>query len=382
MDNKTSASYRRVVKSAGGMDRLYGLVKVAINLRKQGVKILDCGLGESSHGLSTDIIRAGESALNNAEYNYTKPLHGLISLRNVLSKSLIVEFKHEIDPENIIVTCGAEMGLDLVFKTFIDSSDEVVLFDPFFIPFYSFVRSYGGKVVIVDTYNSDFLPDIDQLKDKATQRTKMIVVNYPNNPTGRIPHLDFIKAIAQFAKERGILLLSDETYKFFDFNGQFVSPYVYYPEGTIVVRSFSKEYSMMGYKVGYLVCSEELATFVKQMQLPGWSAPRISSLMADAALKTPPDSSVLAGYKAKRDFLYEQLNKLGVANYLPEGSFYFYLASPFESGSEFAHKLANQGLLVTPAFSIKDTHVRLSYGALSNDNLEQVVEVIKQTVTK
>src|SRR3989344_5047604 len=327
-----SDTYKRMTSSPGGMKFIHEVIARSIKLKNEGKEIVDCGLGESSHGLLAKVREAGMEALKKDEFYYVRPTQGLVELRAEISRQISKEFQLSVDSENVIVTPGAELGIDLVFKSILNPGDEVV------------------------------------------------ILNSPNNPTGRVFNKKLVEEITFFAKERKIYLLSDETYCFFDFEKIFFSPFNIYPEGTIVVRSFSKQYSMMGYKVGYIVSSTKIANYIKALQIPGWAAPRISSLMALAALKSSNPQSVIENYESKRDNLYKGLNEFGLVDYLPEGAFYFYLKCPSGNSLNFALELADKGLLVIPAFSTKNTHVRLSYGAIEKEQIPKILDAIESVL--
>ena len=375
-----SDTYKRMTSSPGGMKFIHEVIARSIKLKNEGKEIVDCGLGESSHGLLAKVIEAGMEALKKDEFYYVRPTQGLVELRAEISRQISKEFQLSVDSENVIVTPGAELGIDLVFKSILNPGDEVVIFDPFFIPFATIAITYGARPVFVDTFENGFLPSLKLMKKKITKKTKIIILNSPNNPTGRVFNKKLVEEITFFAKERKIYLLSDETYCFFDFEKIFFSPFNIYPEGTIVVRSFSKQYSMMGYKVGYIVSSTKIANYIKALQIPGWAAPRISSLMALAALKSSNPQSVIENYESKRDNLYKGLNEFGLVDYLPEGAFYFYLKCPSGNSLNFALELADKGLLVIPAFSTKNTHVRLSYGAIEKEQIPKILDAIESVL--
>ena len=158
-----SITYKRTIKSPGGMEYVSQVMTKAIQLKKQGKAIINCGLGEPSHGLKPEAIKMGIRAIKKDEYEYVKPIFGLNDLRNKISSKLSIELKTKISPEQIIVTPGSEVGLDLIFRTLLNPKDEIIVFDPFFISFAFLPPTYGAKVVLVETYSSSFLPNLDKL---------------------------------------------------------------------------------------------------------------------------------------------------------------------------------------------------------------------------
>ena len=290
-----------------------------------------------------------------------------------------MEFKTKVSPEQIIVTPGSEVGLDLVFRTLLNPKDEVIVFDPFFIPFTFLPPTYGARVKLVEMYSSGFLPNIDKLKKAINKNTKMIILNSPNNPSGRIVPKKIVDQINSLAKSKGILVFSDEAYKDFDYTKTFHSPFVGNKSGTIILRTFSKGDCMMGFKVGYIFAPKKIANLIRSMmQMPGWSAPRTSSVMAIEALKNPFSETDLKRYQKLRDSLYDGLSKMGIVDHCPEGAFYFYIKTPNKNGLNFAMDLLDDGVLMLPGFSSKNTHVRLSYGKLKINQVKTLLRKIEK----
>ncbi len=375
----SSSRVNKIIHSINTYGSFSEVIKKAAELDAAGITYIDCGLGEASHGLDQRVTQAGIKALNSDKFYYVKPTAGLNELRQNIANKFSNEIGSPVDKDQVVVIPGAELGLDLLFKTYINYGDEVIIFDPFFIPFAAFVLSYGGVPVFVDTYDHNFLPNLKKLEQKITKKTKAIIINSPNNPTGRIYNEKIVKDISDLASKAGILLISDETYRYYDYENVFVTPYKYYPTGTIVVRSFSKEYSMMGYKVGYIIGEVENLEFIKKIQFPGWGASTISSYMANEAIQINDNNSdILNMYKMKRDSLYQGLKGSGLLEYLPEGAFYFCIKVPNGNNVDYALKLAESGLLVVPAFSTKNSHIRLSYGRLKLEKIDEVLSLLKK----
>ncbi len=378
MKYKTSVFYDNMVNSVGGMNQMGKVIRSTEKNKESGV-IIDCGLGESSQfSLQESILKILSNA--NAINSYVTPTQGLKCLRDGIASALTEEFKKPISINNLMITPGSELALDLVYKSLLNPGDEIIIFDPFFIPFVSFAKSYLARPIIVDTYKSFFLPDLKLLNKIINRKTKMIVINSPNNPTGRIYPMELVGDLVNLARKSKIFILSDEAYKHFDYDNVFFSPYNIYPEGTIVLRTFSKEYSMMGFKVGYLLANKDFVNKVGKIQYPGWGAPMISSLLAAEVLKKGTDSERLTEYKKIRNYLYSHLKRFGVLDYKPEGAFYFYVRSPNNNAIEFATKLAKKGLLVVPAFSKRNSHIRLSYGKLNLSQAKKVIKIIEREI--
>ena len=362
------------------MVEMSALLDKANSLQAGGKEIIDCVLGEVSHGLDKKVVKLGKKLLE-TEYSYIKPIRGYTPLRDNIARLVNRECGVDFTPDNVIVTPGAGLAIDMFYRTFLNPGDEVVIFDPFYIPFVVYARIYQANPVLVDTYDTKFQPCVEILRKKITRRTKVIVINSPNNPTGRIIPKEIINEIASEARNRGLIILSDETYSFLDYEGNFVSPLFFYPEGTVVVRSFSKEFSMMGYKVGYIAADSKIICFLRRLQFPCWGAPRLSSIMANAALEfTSKNRKKMRVYRKMRDVLYRRLTELDIIEYMPEGAIYFYVKSPYSTALDYARRLAHEGLLVSPGFSKRNTHIRLAYGNLMKADIPKVMLAFERSM--
>lgn len=344
--------------------------------------IIDCGLGISSHGLPPNATEAGINAIKEGICNYTMPACGLTTFRENIASINTQELKYSLSKENIIVTSGSEFAIDLIYRSLLKATNSIIIFDPYYIPFVTNARIYGINPIFVNTYDTAFQIDLEGLKRSINNHVKMIILVCPNNPTGRIYNIDTLYELVEIAKTYNIYLVVDEVYKFFTYDTEYKSIFHLYPEGIILLRSFSKEYCMMGYRVGYIIGTVDTINHLKKFLSPCWGAPIISSIMANAALLRGYSTNILEKYKEIRDQLYPELFKLGLINYKPEGSFYFYLKIPFgyNNSFEYAECLLKYGLKLAPGFSQQKKHIRLSYGALKKEDLSKVIDILKKTI--
>ncbi len=277
----------------------------------------------------------------------------------------------------VLITSGVSGGLLLAFMSLINPGDEVIMPDPYFVIYKHLVNLLGGRCVFVDTY-PDFGLHVDRIEAVITDRTKLIVVNSPCNPTGVVYSEEAIKRLAEVAAERDIVVMSDEIYDKFCYDGGCPSIGRYY-EKTLLLRGFSKSCAMTGWRLGYAVTSEGLAGLVEEMtkiqQYTFVCAPTPFQKAAIAALDYDV-SEYVAIYRRKRDMVYEGLkDKFELVK--PSGAFYAFVKAPGGNATEFVKKAIANNVLIIPGnvFSEKDTHFRISY-ATSDEKLRQGVEIL------
>ncbi|MGD2094456.1 MAG: aminotransferase class I/II-fold pyridoxal phosphate-dependent enzyme, partial [Phycisphaerales bacterium] len=269
-------------------------------------------------------------------------------------------------------------GLLLAFLALINPDDEVIIPDPYFVIYKHVINMLGGKCVFVDSY-PDFKLPVERMADAITHKTKMIILNSPCNPTGVVYSEENIKRLAEIAAEKDILVMTDEIYEKFCYDGECPSIAHYYDK-SILLRGFSKSYAMTGWRLGYAAVSESLKSVIEEMtkiqQYTFVCAPTPFQKAAVAALDYDV-SDLVDTYRKKRDLLYEGLkDKFELVK--PEGAFYAFVKAPAGvSGSNFVEKAITNNVLIIPGnvFSEKDTHFRISY-ATSNEKIEQGVEIL------
>ena len=302
---------------------------------------------------------------------------------DTLLKGKIAErIKKEIgwDRPAVLVTSGVSGGLLLAFMALINPGDEVIIPDPYFVMYKHLVNMLGGRCVFVDSYPTFQLP-LEKISRAVTNKTKLIIVNSPSNPTGVVYGEEQIKAVAEIAAEKGVTILSDEIYEKFCYEGQCTSIAKYY-DRVLVLGGFSKAYAMSGWRLGYAAASEALKDVIEEMtkiqQYTFVCAPSPFQKAAIAALDYDVSSFVTA-YQKKRDLIYEGLrDKFELVR--PGGAFYAFVKSPTgRTATEFVEKAIANNVLIIPGnvFSEKDTHFRISY-ATSDEKIKQGVEILRK----
>lgn len=285
------------------------------------------------------------------------------------------------DKSSVIVASGVSGGLLLCFMAIINPGDEVIIPDPYFVIYKHLVNLLGGRCVFVDTYPDFGLP-VERIKDAITEKTKLIIINSPNNPTGVVYTEQELKSLADAAAEKDVLVLSDEIYDKFCYDEPYASLARYY-DRTILLKGFSKTYAMTGWRLAYAAVPKSLKGLIEQMtkiqQYTFVCAPTPFQKAAIAALDYDI-SNYVAEYKHKRDIIYEGLkDKFELVK--PGGAFYAFIKAPAGKASAFVEKAVDNNVLIIPGkvFSEKDTHFRISY-ATSDEKLHQGIEILRGLV--
>ncbi|OHB55995.1 MAG: aspartate aminotransferase [Planctomycetes bacterium GWF2_50_10] len=278
-----------------------------------------------------------------------------------------------------IVTSGVSGSLLLAFMSLIDPGDEVIIPDPYFVMYKHLINMLGGKCVFIDTY-PDFLLDPNKLEAAITPKTKLIIANSPANPTGVVYSEAQLKAVADIAARHNIIVLSDEIYEKFCYDGPCPS-FAKYHSKTLLMRGFSKSYGMPGWRLGYVSANEELKPLVEQMtmlqQYTFVCAPTPFQKAAVAAMDYDV-SHLVNAYRKKRDMIYNGLKgKFELTK--PGGAFYAFVKVPSGTATDFVNKAIANNVLVIPGnvFSQQDTHFRISY-ATKDEKIAQGVEILNR----
>ncbi len=283
------------------------------------------------------------------------------------------------DKPAVLVTSGVSGGLLLAFMAMINPGDEVIIPDPYFVMYKHLVNMLSGKCVFVDSYPTFELP-VEKISRAITNKTKMIIVNSPCNPTGVVYSEGQIKALAEIAAEKDILVITDEIYDKFCYEGE-CSSIANYHKKILLLRGFSKSYAMSGWRLGYAAAGESLKDVIEQMtkmqQYTFVCAPSPFQKAAMAALDYDVSDFVRA-YRKKRDLIYEGLSdKFEMVK--PGGAFYAFVKAPAGGATKFVEKAIANNVLIIPGnvFSEKDTHFRISY-ATSDEKIEQGIKILRK----
>ncbi|MBO4311545.1 MAG: pyridoxal phosphate-dependent aminotransferase [Desulfovibrionaceae bacterium] len=312
--------------------------------------------------------------------------------RNSLAAYLSKEQGIEIKGQDLVLCCGAAAGLNVFFRSVLEPGDQVLSFRPYFVEYGSYVRNHGGVFDTVPSKPDTFQLDLDALEAAITQKTRAIIINSPNNPTGVIYTLEEVKALAALLEKasrkngRPIFLIADEPYRFLAFDGAKVPSVLPLYDYAVLVSSFSKNLSLPGERVGYVALSprmegraELIAALCVANRILGFVNPPIvgQHLMA-AALGTQVDASV---YARRRALMADVLKDAGYEFQMPAGAFYFFPKAPGGDDLRFVNeKLMPQLVLAVPGTGFGGPgHFRLAF-CVSEDVIERSREGFKKAL--
>lgn len=319
---------------------------------------------------------AAIEAIQQGHNRYTLT-QGIPELRERVSQYLYETRHKNFSKDQILVSSGVSGGLMLALMSILDPDDEVIFFDPYFVMYKHLINLIGGKPVIVDSY-PDFRLDAAKLEAAISDKTKAIVLNSPSNPTGYVYSSEEIQAAVKVAKKHNIMIISDEIYDSFLYDGNFDSP-ARYTDNIVLLGGFSKTYAMTGWRLGYAAGREDVITqMIKLQQYSFVCAPAPFQYAAVKAMDLDVTPYVDA-YREKRNLIYEGLkDDFDVVK--PGGAFYIFPGLKQGSADEFVEKAISEKALIIPGnvFSEKNTHFRISF-ATTNDKLKQGVEILVRT---
>ena len=298
---------------------------------------------------------------------------GYPEVRKAVADSLNERFGTDFTCDNIVMSVGAASGLNIVFKVLLNPGDEVITFAPFFGEYRSYVANYDGVLVEITPNTVDFQPNLEELSEKISEKTKVVLINSPNNPTGVVYSEKTIAALSDILekkqKEFGnpIYLVTDEPYRELVY-GDVTVPFVTkYYRNTIVGYSFSKSLSLPGERIGYLVIPSQIddyediysAAGVATRILGYVNAPSLQQLAVARCLNEKTD---IGYYEKNRNTLYEGLLKLNFTCQKPEGAFYLFMKAPIEDDKQFCEAAKKYNIVIVPgsAFGCPG-YVRLAY---------------------
>lgn len=298
---------------------------------------------------------------------------GYEDVRSAIASSLNQRFGTAFGEENILMTVGAAGGLNVILKTLLDPGDEVIAFAPYFGEYNNYVANFDGNMVAVSPNPPTFQPNLSEFEEKISARTKAVIINNPNNPTGVVYSEETIRGMAAIMekkqKEFGteIYLISDEPYRELVYDGVEVVYLTKYYRNTIVGYSYSKSLSLPGERIGYLVIPSELDDFeniacaanIANRILGFVNAPSLMQRTVARCLDAATDISI---YDGNRRMLYDALTEYGYECVRPEGAFYLWVKTPEPDDAAFTARAKEHHILVVPGFSYMcPGYVRISY---------------------
>ncbi len=297
---------------------------------------------------------------------------GFEDVRQAVAEHLNRRFDTDFTADNIIMTAGAAGGLNVILKTLLNPGDQVLTFAPYFTEYGNYVANYDGVLEVVSPDTQTFQPNLREFAEKITEKTKAVIVNNPNNPTGVVYSRETCRELGRILREKQrelgttIYLISDEPYRELAYDGVEVPYLTRYYANTIVGYSWSKSLSLPGERIGYLVIPRECADYALIYQAAG-IATRVSgfvnapSLMQRVVAKCLEAQTDLAAYNRNREALYRGLVDCGFQCVKPQGAFYLFVKTPVPE-EEFVRRAREYHLLLVPGSSFAcPGYVRIAY---------------------
>lgn len=368
----------KMIAMANGSSAIRAMFEEGKNMaQKYGAEnVYDFSLGNPNVPAPKAVKKAVEEILDTED-----PLlvHGYMSnagyedVRAAIAASLNKRFGTSFAEKNILMTVGAAGGLNVILKTLLNPGEEVLTFAPYFGEYRSYVANYDGVLKAVPANTETFQPNLKKLEEMIGPKTKALIVNTPNNPTGVIYSEETIVRLAQILEEKqkefgiSIYLISDEPYRELAYDGVEVPYLTKYYANTIVGYSYSKSLSLPGERIGYLVIPDEAdeseliinAASVANRILGYVNAPSLFQKVIGRCLDEKVDVEY---YNRNRETLYNGLLEAGFSCIKPEGAFYLFMRSPVEDEKEFCERAKKYHLLIVPGTSFAcPGYVRLAY---------------------
>ena len=286
---------------------------------------------------------------------------GYEEVREKIASNINKKHGGNLNYNNVIMTCGAAGGLNILFKTLLNPGDEVIVFAPFFGEYINYVKNFEGNTVIVPPDTKSFQPNLKELKDKITSRTKAIIINTPNNPSGVIYSEDTLIKLSQILEEAekqyktSIYLISDEPYREIIYDKDEIPYVLKYYKNSFIAYSYSKSLSLPGERIGYVVINEEIDDFkmiyasinIANRVMGFINAPSLFQKVIARSLDLNLEVDVNI-YKKNRDLLYNKLISLGIQCIKPEGAFYLFPKAPIEDDVKFCEDAKKFNILAVP----------------------------------
>lgn len=338
--------------------------------------VYDFSLGNPNVEAPEEVKEAIIDVLNNESSSL---IHGYMNnsgypdVRETVARSINSKFGTDFTEKNIIMTVGAAGGLNVILKTLLNPEDEVITFAPYFGEYGSYVSNYDGKLVVVSPNLDNFQPNLIEFKEKINKRTKAVIINSPNNPTGVVYSEETITRLSEILREKqeefgsSIYIISDEPYRELAYDGVKVPYVTKYYKNTIVGYSFSKSLSLPGERIGYLVIPADV-DYYEDVVAGANVATRIlgfvnaPSLLQRAVAKCLDAEVNVAAYNKNRETLYNGLKDMGYECIKPEGAFYLFIKSPVNDEKEFCGLAKNYNLLLVPGTTFGcPGYVRIAY---------------------
>ncbi|AKI97863.1 aspartate aminotransferase [Kosmotoga pacifica] len=340
---------------------------------ERGEDVVKLTAGEPDFPTPKPIAEAAIEAIKAGKTKYTGSA-GIRTLRERIAEKLKKENELDYSPDEIVVTNGGKQALYNTLKALIEPGDEVIIVSPSWVSYEAQIKLCGGIPVFVPAFPEDsYIPELSRIEKAIGNRTKVMIINSPNNPTGTVYNKGFLRKLSELLKARGVIVISDEVYEKLAFDEEHVSiaSFPWMKEHTVVINAFSKAYSMTGWRVGYLAANAGIAKAAAKIQ--GHSTSNVNTIAQYAALKALDVDTgyMVEEFKRRREYVGKRLKEMGLKFPYPKGAFYFFvdirefLGKRFRNSFDFCVSLledAGVGMIPGSAFNAEG-FVRLSYAS-------------------
>lgn len=351
---------------------------VVAKAQMEGRDVINLSIGEPDFDTHPSIVEKASKAMREGFTHYSSNF-GLDELRELIAERYGIS---GVSSDNVMMTAGASEALLNASLAFIEEGSRVIVPTPNFLSYFTYGRLCGARTEHLPTHNNDFQIDVNALNKVMDDDVSLIFINSPNNPTGAV--MDNLKQIAEIGAEYDAVVVSDEIYDsiYYDKRPQSLAGM----DNVVVVNGFSKSLSMTGWRVGYVIASDELLdSMLKVHQVNGVCAPTFAQKAIAEVMKMGEDKRItgemVKEFRSRRDFVYSRLIEMGLKAVKPEGAFYIFPEIPGDC-IEFSEKLVDYGVAVTPGIPFgegNDHHIRISYAA-SMEDLEKAMERIEDFI--
>lgn len=346
---KNSSMIRAMFEEGEKLKKLYG-----------DDKVYDFSLGNPDPEPPAEVKAALRELANSNELKMHLYMNnaGYPEVREIIAQKINRETGLKLTSENIVMTVGAGGALNVVLKTLLNPGEEVIVFAPYFVEYNSYIDNHGGKIKVIDTDHSTFLPDVDLLRKNITSNTKAVLINTPNNPTGVVYGKEILESIAKLLEQKSaefghtIYIISDEPYRKLAYDVEIPNILTIY-RNAIMIDCFSKSLSLPGERMGYIATNPEADDIDSLMggliycnRILGFvNAPALFQKVVAKAIDSSVDINI---YKERRDLLYNSLIKFGYECVKPDGAFYLFPKAFIEDDVEFKNRALKYNLLIVP----------------------------------
>lgn len=380
----------------GNSSMIRRMFEAGIELKKKygAENVFDYSLGNPDIPAPETVKTALQEIAGHADEPFAfgyMPNAGLPDARKALAQKISAEQGVTISGDQLVVTVGAAGGLNVFFRAVLEEGDEVLCPSPYFVEYGFYAGNYGGVLKSVPT-KEDFSLDIDAFDKAITAKTRAVIIDSPNNPTGQIYSAQEIAALAEVLKKhsaangRPIYLISDEPYRFLNFDGVEIPGVFQYYDASVVIGSFSKNLSLAGARIGFIAVNSKLenneelmAGLIMCNRILGFvNAPVIAQKLILKCIDSEVDLNI---YRRRRDALAKVLSDAGIEFTMPRGAFYFFPKSPVADEQKFVDALLNERVLAVSGKGFgKPGYIRLAFCSIDEKQIAASAESFKRAV--